>query len=170
MHPMRGRRAVDLLLLPPALTVLLYQDGLRPALQRVVAALHDRTPLGRWRARVAGLPPAAALTLFLIPEACSRGGTLVSAWMLLHGSEWRALAAYAGAKLFAGSSAWWIYSACRPALLRLRAFAWLHGLVAALGRGLTRRRENGRFAAVLARLRAGWSASRGSALQAEVQH
>ncbi len=162
---MRAWRLTDVLLLPLALLVLLfqlvYQRGLRPLRCRVSSALHHRTPLGRWHAGVARLSPLAALPLFLIPEACSRGGTLLSAWVLLHGEGWKALAVYAAAKLFAGSLAWWIYSACRPALLQLRAFAWLHAATTTLGRALTRRRGGRRLTAVVARLRSG--------MQGEVQ-
>ena len=159
LRRMRAWRLTDVLLLPLALLVLLvqlaHQHGLRPLRCRVSSALHHRTPLGRWRAGVARLRPWAALPLFLIPEACSRGGTLLSAWVLLHGEGWKALAVYAAAKLFAGSLAWWIYSACRPALLQLRAFAWLHAATTTLGRALTRRRGGRRLAAVIARLRSG---------------
>ncbi len=158
---MRDWRALDVLLVAPALIVVLVQDRARPFARRLSSLLHSRTPLGRWHAGMARLPPAAALPLFLIPEACSRGGTLLSAWVLLHGEGWRALAVYAGAKLFAGSTAWWIYSACRPALLRWRAFFHLHAMAAAVGRAMTRRRGDGRFTTVLARLRSSRLGQRG---------
>jgi hypothetical protein len=91
-----------------------------------------------------------------IPELCSRLGWIVSAWMLLYGQGWRALAVYAGTKLVAGSLALWIYSACLPALLRVPAFAAVHAsmqgarlwIVARIGH------RTGGLAAAMARLRA----------------
>jgi hypothetical protein len=113
-------------------------------------------PLRRW---VAALPAAAALPVFLVPELCSRCGTLVSAWLLLQGDGWRALAVYAGSKLFAGATALWIYTACRPALLRVRAFRAIHDAIgefrcAAVARARRRAPRAGRFAALLRRTRA----------------
>jgi hypothetical protein len=90
-------------------------------------------PARRW---VAGLPAVAALPLFLVPEICSRLGTLASAWLLLQGDVWRALAVYVATKLFAGMTALWIYTACLPALMQIRAFAAVHDAVAGLRRAV----------------------------------
>lgn len=125
------RRAKDLLMVPVVATVALFQDIIWPALQSAgdrIVAWPPLLPTRRWIGR---LPAVVALPLFLVPEAFSRVGTLVSAWLLLYGDGWRALAIYAATKVFAGGTALWIYTACEPALLRIKLFATLH---AAMGR------------------------------------
>ena len=104
------------------------------------------------------LPAAAALPLFLVPEAFSRLGTLLSAWLLLHGDLWRALAVYAGAKLIAGLAALWIYGACLPTLLQIKAFAAVHGGLDTMRRSAVaaareRLPAGGRFASLLCSMR-----------------
>ncbi len=64
---------------------------------------------------------------------------------------------YAATKLIAGSLALWIYSACLPALLRVRAFAVLHASLLTVQRRLAAglgHRTGGSFAAATAWLRA----------------
>jgi hypothetical protein len=156
---MRRFRAATVLLIPAATLVVLAQDVVWPLARSAGGRFAAWRVLAPLRRRVAALPAAAALPLFLVPELCSRCGTLVSAWLLLQGDGWRALAIYAGSKLFAGATALWIYTACEPALLRVRAFAMIHGAVgelrrAALARARRRAPRAGQFAALLRRTRA----------------
>ncbi len=146
-------RAAALVMFPVAVMVVLGQDVVVPALLgagRRVAAWPPLLPLRR---RIARLPAFAALLLFLVPELCSRCGTLASAWLLLQGDWWRALAVYVGAKLLAGGTALWIYTACQPALLRVRLFAAVHGFVAGRRAWLARPARAGKFAALLCQVR-----------------
>jgi hypothetical protein len=125
---MRCRRAATLI----AVVFVFVQDVLWPFGVRAgtrVANCRVLAPARRW---VASLPAVAALPLFLVPEICSRLGTFASAWLLLQGDVWRALAVYVATKLFAGMTALWIYTACLPALMQVRAFAAVHDVIVGL--------------------------------------
>lgn len=122
MPAMRLPRILKASLLPLAWIAKTAEHVAGAVLRRAerVAALQ------RLQRRLAGLPPALALPLFLVPEAASRGGWFASAWLLLHGAGWQALLVYGLTKLLAGVTALWIYQACKPALLRVGWFARLH--------------------------------------------
>lgn len=163
---MRGHGLAGLVLLPAAILAVALSDVVWPALRRVMATVAGWRPVVRAHAWVGRLPPGVALPLFLVPEAFSRLGWVVSAWLLLHGQGWRALAVYVASKLLAGTLALWICSASLPALLRIRAFAATYGAIKrAQQSGLhwLRRGGGGRFGAVrdavrARRVRAGSSA------------
>lgn len=121
------RRPRDLLLLPLALLLVLFELTLR-TLARVVRHFG---PLRHLEARLARLPPWAILPLFIVPEAMSHVGGFYAAYLLAHG---KIVAATMVAVLVKGVGlvvALWIFQACRPALMTIRWFAWLHGKVAA---------------------------------------
>jgi hypothetical protein len=150
---MGHNRLVDTLLWVPAIIVV-AADML---VCRPIHALFDRVwrinRLQRLNRRLATLPPGVALPLFLIPEAASRAGWLASAWLLLNGAAWEALAVYVLTKLLATVAALWVYRACEPALLRVAWFARCHAAIA-------RRRKamfpaNSRFAITRSRVRLG---------------
>jgi hypothetical protein len=126
---MRRNRLADALLLIPVLLAVLVEDVLWRAASTVLGGVRRLGPLQRLHVRVARLPPGVALPLFLVPEVASRGGWLFSAWLLLQGAVQEAMLVYIVTKLFAGLSAVWIYQACEPALLRVRWFARMHGMV-----------------------------------------
>ena len=156
MTGMRGLSPAGLALLPLAWIVVIGADVVRPRVQGLGRRIGAWPPLARLHAALGRLPAAVALPLFLVPEACSRLGWLASAWLLLHGEAWRALAVYAGTKLIAGSLALWIFAACLPSLMRVRAFAAVHAwavqarFAAAAWIG---RQGSGRFAGLVAGLR-----------------
>ena len=154
---MRGH-SVSLLLLPPALLAVIVADGIWPRVRRAGLVIANWPPIARLHARIARLPPAIALPLFLVPEACSRLGWVVSAWLVLQGEAWRALAVYAGTKLIAGTLALWICHACLPTLLRVRAFAAGYGALMGLVNRLsawTRSSGGGRFRQAMNAVRSG---------------
>ena len=116
-----------------------------------IARISRSGPLNRWHQRLAALPPGVALPLFLVPEAASRGGWLVSAWLLLNGAAWQALLVYVLTKLLATATALWIYGACHPALMRVKWFARTHRALHRLRRAAFP--GNRRFAAMRRRIR-----------------
>jgi hypothetical protein len=116
----------SLLLIPALLVVAVEACVLRPA-SALLDGLHRVPLIQRLHHRLARLPPGVALPLFLVPEAASRAGWFVSAWLLVTGAAWEALLVYVLTKLLAGVIALWVYRACEPALLRVRWFAWIHG-------------------------------------------
>lgn len=125
-----AHRLRDALLLPLALLLVLFEL----TLQTIARALRHFGPLRRLEAAIARLPPWAILPLFLVPEAMSHVGGFYAAYLLAHR---KIVAATLVAILVKGvglAVALWIYQACRPALMTIRWFAWLHGKVAAARR------------------------------------
>lgn len=129
--PPNGRspahRLRDRLLLPLALLLVLFEL----TLQTIARMVRHFGPLRRLEASIARLPPWAILPLFLIPEAMSHVGGFYAAYLLAHR---KIVAATLVAILVKGVGlvvALWIYQACRPALMTIRWFAWLHGKVGA---------------------------------------
>ena len=155
---MRGLGFIGLLLLPAAMLAVLAADVAWPGLRAAGERAGRWPPLVRTRARIGRLPVYFALPLFLIPELCSRGGLVASAWLVLQGHAWRGVAVYVASKVVAGTLALWLGSACLPVLLRVPAFASVYGSLVRMradGAGWLRRRSGGRFAAAMSRVRAG---------------
>ena len=148
---MRRDRLLDALLLPPAILVVLAEEGIVRPFAAVLDRVHQVGPLQRLHHRLSRLPPGVALPLFLIPEAASRAGWLASAWLLVTGAAWQALLVYTLTKIIAGMTALWVYQACEPALLRVAWFARLHARAAAGRQRL--QHSSTRFAAVRRRVR-----------------
>lgn len=122
-----GRRPRDMLLLPLALLLVLFEL----TLQTIARLLRHFGPLRRLEAVLAGWPAWAILPLFLVPETMSHIGGFYAAYLLAHR---KIVAATMVAILVKGVGlvvALWIYQACRPALMTIRWFAWLHGKVGA---------------------------------------
>lgn len=122
-----SRRLRDAVLLPFALLLVLFEM----TLQGIARLVRHFGPLRRLEAALARLPPWAILPLFIIPEAMSHIGGFYAAYLL---SQRQYLAATLVAVLIKGVGvviALWIYQACRPALMTIRWFAWLHGKVEA---------------------------------------
>lgn len=162
----RPTRPADTILLALAFVTVHAQDTLwRPA-RELARRAWRLGPLQRLHQRLARLPPGVALPLFLVPEAASRGGWVLSAWLLMQGATWDAFLVYAGTKLVATVAALWIYQACEPALLRVGWFARLHGVGRRLRQGAAARwraiqPRHPRLAALRQRLRDQRAASRG---------
>ena len=122
------------IVVPIARLAVVLADIVWPSLAAPLGRVTMWPPLVRLRDRVGRLPPVGALLLFIVPETCSRSGWVISAWLVLHGEPWRALACYAATKLLAVLLALWVCSASLPVLLRVPAFARIHG-------GIVRNRE-----------------------------
>jgi hypothetical protein len=125
-------RALDLLLLPPALLVVVLEHVLWAGSR---AILHGIASLGIVRAAqlwLGLLPPYAAVPLFLVPDLFSHAAGIWATVLLAQG---HVVAATMIAVLFKGVATLvlvWIYQACEPALLRVAWFAQLHhGVLAA---------------------------------------
>ncbi|MCB8878931.1 hypothetical protein ACELLULO517_01705 [Acidisoma cellulosilytica] len=122
-----GRRLRDALLLPLALLLVAFEIGL----QAGARLLRRWRPVRLLEATIGRLPPWAILPLFIIPEAMSHIGGFYATYLL---AQRKFLAATLVAVLIKGVGlliALWIYQACRPALMTIRWFAWVHGKVEA---------------------------------------
>lgn len=116
-------RLRDAVLLPLALLLEGFNFVMRAG-SRILRRWWLLRRLESWMAR---LPPWAILPLFLIPEGVSHAGGFYAAYLL---SQRRILEATLAAVLIKGVGllvALWIYQACRPALMTIGWFAWIHG-------------------------------------------
>ena len=123
----RWRRwLVNVLLLPPALLYILIENLYWAAAR---AALHASRldAINALQRGLKRLPPAAILSLFLIPEVISHLGGWWATYLLVKRKWWSAVWTGVLIKGFATLLVVWIYQTCQPALMSVQWFAWLHG-------------------------------------------
>lgn len=130
----RARRVIftavlDVLLLPLAIIVVLLDDVLWNAALRLLRRLERLGLLRGAQGWVAGLPAAAVLPLFLLPEATSHLAGFLGAFLLAKGKVGLALVLLVIVKGLATLTIVWIYQAASHTLLSISWFAWLHGAV-----------------------------------------
>lgn len=122
MLPRALRRLLQWLL---ALVVLFEEWGWEP-LQRLLARL------GRWRwvrsveRWIEGLPPVAALVVFLVPGMALLPVKLAALWFVGRGHALLGLAVIVLAKLLGTALVARLYALTQPALLRIAWFASAH--------------------------------------------
>ena len=152
-------RIIDALLFPVALLVVLLEDVVWVAarnLLRGAAKLAVSRHLSRW---LGTLPGWAALPLFAVPELLGRVSEGWALYLLLHHHTLAGAAAYIVGRGVATLFALFIFQACKPALMRLRWFAWTIGRVGAI-----RDWARARLAPAIAQLRRMAGVSGGSVL------
>lgn len=121
--------ALDVLLLPLACAVVLFDDVLWRGAQKLLRGLDNAPPVRVARAWVAGLPAAAVLPLFLVPEAISHAAGFLSAVLLAKGEVAAAVSLLVVVKGTATLVVVWIYQAASATLLTVRWFASMHAAV-----------------------------------------
>jgi hypothetical protein len=126
-----SRRALDLVLLPIALVVVVLEDVVWAGLRALLDAVAHLGPVRRLEARIAALPGWAALPLFLVPEGVGKLGEIWALALLVRGHAGAAVAVYAGVRLVATLMAVFVYRACEPTL---RGYRWFAALMDALER------------------------------------
>jgi hypothetical protein len=120
---------LDVLLLPLAFAVVLFEDVFWRAAHRLLRGL-DRVPLLRAvHAGLGRLPAAAVLPLFLVPEAVSHLAGFLGAYLLARGQVATAVALLVLVKGMATLAVVWIYQAAAPTLLGVGWFARMHATV-----------------------------------------
>lgn len=123
------RTMLDVLLLPLAVAVVLFEDVFWRAAQRLLRGL-DRVPLLRsFHAWLGGLPALAVLPLFLVPEAISHVATFLGAFLLAKGNLAGAVTLLVLVKGLAALAVVWIYRAASATLLGVGWFARMHAAV-----------------------------------------
>ena len=128
-HLLTGRswrnHLLDVLLLPAALVVVLFEDVVWAGARAVLRALVRLSPIRKLHRRMGRLPGWAAVPLFLVPEGGARAGEVWAVALLLHGHTVSFLLVYGLVRLLATLLAVFVYQACKPALLQLAWFATL---------------------------------------------
>ena len=110
-----------------AATVLLLEEWLWDVGARIMAAVArvvPLAPLARW---IAGLGPAAALCLFVLPGLLLFPVKVLALLAIAKGHALTGVCTIVAAKLAGAAAVARIYALTLPALLRLRWFAWCHG-------------------------------------------
>jgi hypothetical protein len=115
--------------------VFLVEAWLWDHLGRLVGRITDLCGLPALRARLAPrlaqLPPAAALAVFLVPVVLVLPLKLLGLWLLARGSWLGAVVVVILAKLLSVGVTAFLFQATRSKLLQLAWFRWLHALVLA---------------------------------------
>jgi len=123
------KRALELLFVPVAAAIVFVEDVLLHYLGVAMAALARWPPVARLEAWLAGLPPWAALAVFVAPSALVLPVKLAAVWFALQGKFILAAASVAIGKIVATALVARLYKVLRPTLLRLswylRAETWL---------------------------------------------
>jgi hypothetical protein len=154
-----GRLARNILLLPPAVIYVVIEHVFWAGAKRLLAQAARLPAVSALQNRLAKLPPAAVLPLFLIPEIFSHVAGFWATDLLVR-REWTA-AMLIG--VFVKGSATlmevWIYQTCEPALMSVGWFAWLHRqILRARDWVADRTKPARRFAGRLTKFsRSGWS-------------
>jgi hypothetical protein len=125
-------RPIDVLLLPVALLVVLIEDVLWRAARAGLRRAEALSPVRRARGWVAGLPAAAVLPLFLVPEAISHLAGLDATLLLAQGHVRAAVLLAVLVKGGATLVEVWIYESASATLLTVGWFARLHAAVMAM--------------------------------------
>lgn len=124
-------RPLDILLLPVALLIVLIEDVLWDAAKAVLRRAEALAAVQRVRRWLAGLPAAAVLPLFLVPEAISHIAGLAATVLLAQGHVRSAVLLAVLVKGSATLVEVWIYESASATLLAVGWFARLHGAVLA---------------------------------------
>ncbi len=125
----RLRRFLDLVLLPAAIVVVVFEDVVWAGAKAVLRRLSALPPIRRLDAWMRTLPGWAALPLFLIPELLGRAGEIWALVLLADGHFVAAAMVYLWVRLLATLVAVFVYRACEAALMRFAWFAWSVRLV-----------------------------------------
>lgn len=128
-----GRVVRDIVLLPPALLYVFIEHVFWAGAKRLLRQAAKLPAITVLQARLATLPAAAVLPLFLVPEAFSHIGGFWATDLLVHQAWMAALLVGIFVKGSATLMTVWIYQSCEPALLSVRWFAQVH-LLALRGR------------------------------------
>lgn len=123
------KRALELLFVPIAAAIVFVEDVLLHYLGVAMAALARWPPVARLEAWLAGLPPWAALAVFVAPSTLVLPVKLAAVWFALQGKFVLAAVAIGIGKIVATALVARLYKVLRPTLLRLswylRAETWL---------------------------------------------
>ncbi len=117
------RRALGALL---ALLILFEEWGWEP-LQQALARLAHLPPIAALERWVAGLPPRAALALFLLPSLALIPVKLAALWLIGQGRPLLGLAVIVLAKVLGTALVARLFALTRPALMRMPRFARWYG-------------------------------------------
>jgi len=116
------KRALELLLMPLAAAFVFFEDVLLHYLGVAMAAFAKWPPVARLEAWVAGLPPKAALIVFIAPSALVLPIKLAAVGFALHGHLALATTSILLGKMLATALVARLYRILRPTLITVPWF------------------------------------------------
>lgn len=128
------RRFLKKLLYPPmiilAAAIIFFEEWVWDHLSAFMAYV-AKARVFRWiEARLAKLPPYAAMAVFLIPGLMLLPVKIAALWMMTHGHAGLGVAIIVGAKLLGTAIVVRIFAVCRPALFTIhwfrKTYEWLN--------------------------------------------
>ena len=117
------RKALDALLLPMALAVVLVEDVIWAGARAFLRTLTQFRPVRALSDILGRLSGYQALPVFLVPEVFGRVGEVWAIALLVGGHLVSGATVYVLVRLVATLLAVFVYHACEPALLRIGWFA-----------------------------------------------
>jgi hypothetical protein len=127
------RRFLKKLLFPPmviiAAIIMFAEEWLWEHLAALMAKLAKTAVVRALETWLAGLPPYGAVAAFLLPGTLLLPVKLAALYLIAHHHAVAGLSVIIAAKLIGTACAARLYSVCRPALLSLRWFRWLHDAI-----------------------------------------
>lgn len=127
------QRLLKRILLPPmviiAAVIMFVEEWLWDHLAALMRRLSRTAPVRALEAWLAGLPPYAAVAAFLLPGTLLLPVKLAALYLIAHHHAVAGLTVIIAAKLIGTACAARLYAVCRPALLTLRWFRWLHDTI-----------------------------------------
>ena len=112
-----------------AALIMFVEEWLWDHLTAVMARLAKLPPVRALEAWLAGLPPYGAAAAFLLPGTLLLPVKIAALYLIAHGHAFGGLSMVIAAKLIGTACAARLYSVCRPALLKLGWFRWLHDAI-----------------------------------------
>ncbi len=125
------RRWIDLVLVPAAIVIVLWEDVIWAGARSVLRGLRAFAPIRAVERGLGRLPGYAALPMFLVPEILGRVGELWAIALLVRGHVHSGVTVYVLVRLLSALLAVFIYHACEAALMRIAWFARVVGWVRA---------------------------------------
>ena len=125
LYTLRRRLFAPLVYL--AALFLIFEEWLWDVGARLMAKLAEFPPLRALERIICSLGPAAAMAVFLLPAVMLFPVKLLALFAMARGHAFMGVSVFVLAKVAGAAAVARLYSLTRPALLRLRWFAWLHG-------------------------------------------
>lgn len=120
---------LELLFVPVAATIVFVEETLLRYLGRAMAALAKWPPIARLEGWLRGLPPWAAIMVFVAPSLLVIPIKLAAVWFALHHRYGLSIVSLVAGKMLATALVARLYQVLRPTLIRiewyLRAETWL---------------------------------------------
>jgi hypothetical protein len=125
LYTLRRRLFAPLVYL--AALFLIFEEWLWDVGARLMEKLASFPPLRALERLICSLGPAAAMAVFLLPALMLFPVKLLALFAMARGHAVMGLSVFVLAKVAGAAAVARLYALTRPALLRLRWFAWLHG-------------------------------------------